>query len=112
MSSNVLSWKDALAKGFNPSLYPYLDVPVGEYDATLDFKIWAKKVMAISCYFTQHVTGKKIQLTVYCNEAGLYKAGNSEINFAACEIGRMYRIEVIANQKKKVVFAHAELLSQ
>ena len=105
MASNVFPWKDALAKGLNPGLYSYSDVPLGEYDAILDFKIWAKKVMAINCYFTQTDTGKKIQLTVYCNEAGIYKPGKSEVNFANCEIGRTYRINVIANQKKRIVFA-------
>lgn len=111
MASNVLAWKDALAKGLNPSLYPYADVPLGEYEAVLDFKIWAKKVMRICCYFTVADTGKKIQLTVYCNEAGIYKPGNSEVNFAICEFGRRYQIKVVANQKKKIVFADAALLT-
>jgi hypothetical protein len=108
MASNVLAWKDALAKGLNPGLYAYQDVPLGEYDAILDFKIWAKKVMAISCYFTQADTGKKIQLTVYCSEAGIYKPGG-DVNFATCDIGKAYRIHVAANQKKKIVLLHALL---
>jgi hypothetical protein len=42
---NVLSWHQALEKGFNPSDYPFQmeSVPLGEFPATLDFKIWAKK---------------------------------------------------------------------
>lgn len=111
MASNVFAWKDALAKGYQPGLYSYSEVSLGEYDAILDFKIWAKKVMAISCYFTQVEAGKKIQLTVYCNEAGIYKPDNSEVNFANCEIGRTYRIKVVANQKKKIVFENAKLVS-
>jgi hypothetical protein len=106
---NVLSWRQALDQGFNPGIYSYSDVPLGEYSAILDFKIWAKKVMAINCYFTQIDTEKKIQLTVYCNEAGIYKPGSSDVNFATCPINRMYRINVITNQKKKIVFTHAEL---
>jgi hypothetical protein len=102
MASNVLAWKDALAKGLSPGLYSYKDVPVGQYLALLDFKIWAKKVMAISCYFTLPDTGVKIQLTVYCcNEAGMYKLGNGEVNFATCEIGRVYRVKIEANEKEK-----------
>lgn len=111
MPSNVLTWSNALAKGFNPGSYSYSDVPLGDYNARLDFKIWAKKVMAISCYFTRTDSENKIQLTVYCNEAGIYKPGISEVNFANCEIGRTYRIKVIANQKKKIVFENATLES-
>lgn len=112
MASNVLSWKSAVGQNLNPSLYSFLfdDVPLGEYLAKLDFKIWAKKVMAINCYFTLLDSEKKIQLTVYCNEAGTYRAGNSEVNFATCSLNMSYRIKVIANQKKKIVLVHAELM--
>lgn len=110
MANNVLTWKAALAGGFEPRLYSYTDVPVGIYAAHLDFKIWAKKIVAVSCYFTQIDTGSKIQLTVYCNEKGIYQVGNSAINFASCATGRIYRVHVIANQKKKIVFSAAALL--
>lgn len=52
MESNVLSWNVALDKGYEPQLYPYTanHIPVGEYTARLDFKIWAKKAMAVCCY--------------------------------------------------------------
>jgi len=109
MASRVFAWKDALANGLSPGLYSYSDVPLGEYDAILDFKIWAKKLMAINCYFTQVVTGKKILLTVFCNEGGLYKVGGSAINFATCDIERVYKINVMANQNKRIVFAHVVL---
>ncbi len=67
MESSVLSWNVALEKGYEQRLNPYATdhVPLGEYEAILDFKIWAKKVIAICCYFTQKVTGIRFQLTVY-----------------------------------------------
>ncbi len=63
MENNVLSWNIALEKGLEPRLYPYTaeHVPVGKYEAVLDFKIWAKKAMGICCYFTQRNTGIKFQ---------------------------------------------------
>lgn len=111
MTINVLSWKSALALGHNPTLYSYLyeDVPIGEYLAVLDFKIWAKKVMAINCYFTQVTTGKKFQLTAYCNDQGVYKVG--DVNFSMCPIKRTYSIVVNANQKKKIICTNAVLVS-
>lgn len=107
MVVNVLSWKLALAQGYHPECYSYLfdAVPTGEYQAVLDFKIWAKKLMAVNCYFTQATTGKKIQLTVYCNEAGVYQIG--DVNFATCPLQRIYLITVVAGQKKKIVFSNA-----
>lgn len=45
MGSNVLSWNQALEQGYEPRLYPYLaNIPLDEYDAKLDFKVWAKKI--------------------------------------------------------------------
>lgn len=112
MERNVISWNAALNNGFEPGLYPYSfsEVPLGEYDAVLDAKIWAKKVMGINCYFTQADTGKRFQLTVYCkHNSGIYKLEGCSINFANCPTGKKYRINVIADQKKKIIFANAVL---
>ena|SRR5579885_744459 len=112
MERSVMSWNVAINKGFEPRLYPYTfeDVPLGEYDAVLDAKIWAKKVMGINCYFTQTNTGRKFQLTVYCkHNSGIYKLEGSSIDFAHCPIGKNYRIKVFADQKKKIIFAGAVL---
>jgi hypothetical protein len=110
MASNVCTWKAARAAGWQPGLYSYQEVPLGQYLAFLDFKVWAKQVMAISCYFTVAGAERKILLTVYCNGAGVYQVCGSTVNFATCPTGRMYRIEVRANQKKKIVLVRAELL--
>jgi hypothetical protein len=111
MKVNVLSWKQALAQGRCPASYTYLfeEIPPGEYRAMLDYKIWAKKLMAISCYFTQVTTGIKMQLTVYCNESGVYHAGT--IDFATCPVQEIYLIRV-ADQKKKIRLVHAVLVDE
>ena len=69
MTGRVLSWHTAVASGHEPRLYTYIasEVPLGEYEAILDFRIWVKKTIEISCYFAQVQTNKKFQLTVYCN---------------------------------------------
>ena len=66
MENNVLSGNVALEKGHEPRLYPYTaeHVPVGSYQAVLDFKIWAKKAMGICCYFTQRNTGIKLLMGI------------------------------------------------
>jgi hypothetical protein len=107
MAGNVMSWKEALKKGYEPRLYPFSfgQVPIGEYNAVLDFKIWAKKIMGINCYFTQADTGIKFQLTVYCGGIGIYRIGN--VNFANCLTGCSYKIHVLANEKKRMLFQSA-----
>lgn len=111
MKGNVLSWGVALRKGFQPGMYSYSEVPLGAYEATLDFKIWAKKIMGINCYFTQSNTGKKFQLTVYCKfKKGLYRIEGCEIDFVVCPVERVYNIKVFADQKKKTIFAAASLI--
>ena len=111
MHGNVLSWNVALTQGFEPRLYSYIDIPLGEYAAILDFKIWAKKIMGINCYFTHSVTGQKFQLTVYCrHRSGTYEIDGCRIDFANCPTEKLYRLGVIADQKKRILFKSAMLL--
>lgn len=85
MRCNVFTWNEALGKGYSPWLYGYTtgEVPTGKLDAVLDYKIWAKKLMAINCYFTQVSNGRKFQITVYYNHSskGYYIDG---IDFSNC----------------------------
>ena len=113
MARNVLSWNAALDIGLDPRKYTYVagEIPLGEFEAVLDFKIWAKKILAIGCYFTHAVTEQKFQLTVYCKAGvGLYRVEECSIDFTECPIGRLYRVKVIADQKKKIVFKGAEII--
>lgn len=113
MGSNVMTWDEAIKKGYEPKLYPFSfeDVPLGTYEAMLDFKIWAKKIMAIGCYFTQNGTGQKFQVTVYCiRNAGVYKIENCETDFVQCSVEKMYEVCVCAGEKKKILFKRARLL--
>ena len=112
MARNVLSWDVALRNGFKPHLYTYAfdAIPLGECEAMLDFKIWAKKIMAVGCYFTHAATEQKFQLTVYCSGTGLYRIKDCPIDFTECPVGRLYKVKVIADQKKKIVFKGAELV--
>ena len=110
---NVLTWNIAIEKGFEPKLYPYTaeHIPVGEFEAILDYKIWARKVMAICCYFTQTETGKKFQLTVYRQPASkTYTLNDGAINFAESPIGCHYNISVFINDKGRIVFEKAVLV--
>ena len=111
MKNNVLSWNIAIEKGLNPSLYPYTaeHIPVGEYDAILEFKIWAKKIMGVCCYFTQTRTGKRLQLTVYRQpQTKMYTLDNcSEINFAESPVGCPYHLIVFISERGRIVFEKA-----
>jgi hypothetical protein len=57
MENNVLSWNVALEKGYEPHLFPYTaeEIPLGQYDTFLEFKIWSKKAMGMSCYFKKKI---------------------------------------------------------
>ena len=110
MESIVLSWNAALEKGYEPRLYPYEVeyVPPGIFEARLDFKIWAKKTMAIGCYFTQNDTGTKFQLPVYRRQKDeRYMLEEGTIDFKTCPVGMVYLITVSFNGKQKVVLKNA-----
>jgi hypothetical protein len=97
---NVLSWNQALEAGHTPKEYSYraADIPEGSYQATLDFKIWAKKANAVSCYFTKAGSGEKMLLTVYRDfKDEEYFLDNT--NFRICPTGTAYNIEVTYNSK-------------
>jgi hypothetical protein len=109
---NVLSWNEALGQEFEPRLYPYAagKVPLGRFDAKLDFKIWAKWTVGISCYFTDLVTGVKFQLTVFRNEkTKSYILKGSGVDFSTCDINCDYTIEVSVNASDRVIFIAAHL---
>lgn len=100
MGPNVLLWNQALRMGHQPALYPFIAtlVPTGEFEAVLDFKIWAKKTMGICCYFTQQSSGRKFQLTVYRRKKDeRCMLDGSEIDFTTCETGASYIISVEIN---------------
>jgi len=114
MESNVLSWHVALDHGYEPRLYPYIanDIPVGEYTAMLDFKIWAKKAMAVCCYFTQINTDKKFQLTVFRRQKDkLYMLNEGDVDFKFCDINSQYSITVLLNDNGKIVFKKASFVN-
>lgn len=83
-------------------------IPVGEYDAKLDFKIWAKKIAGICCYFTQQDTGIKFQLTVYRRRLdALYQLDSCDVDFKTCPVSTLYRIKVGLNGKGNITFKDA-----
>jgi hypothetical protein len=99
---NVLMWSAALEKGYEPRLYPYAaeEVPTGEFEARLDFKIWAKRACTIHCYFTQVDTGKKFQLSVFkSHNRDVYGIETGCIDFHDCAYEVNYQIRVEVNEK-------------
>ena len=109
--SNVLTWKAALDGGCEPRLYPYTaaDVPQGQYEATLDFKIWAVRALTLNCYFTEVATGKKFQLSVYRRDDEVYGLPGGDIDFKESPVNAVYLITVSLNTKDKAVFRQAKL---
>ena len=113
---NVLTWHQALDKGFNPPDYPFQTawVPLGEFTATLDFKIWAKKTMGISCFFTRQEDQTKFQLTVYRRRSDrqyMLESGDCNIDFSTCPASHSYFVEVAVNGKGNFSFKNAALLN-
>jgi len=112
MTRNVLSWGVAIKKGFPVWLYSYAfeAVPFGEFEAVLDCKVWAKKVMGINCYFTQLTTEKKFCVTVYCHhETGQYKLKDCDTDFTTCPLMKTYVVNLAPGESNKVVLISARL---
>ncbi len=107
-----MSWNVAIERGYNPSLYTYsaADIPLGEYTAKLEFKIWAKKIMGISCYIVQEQTGKKFQLTIYRQPATKeYTLDSGGMSFDDSPVACIYQLKVTRNDKGRIIFEKANL---
>ncbi len=113
MENNVLSWAKALAQGLEPRSYSFAAdaVPIGECTAILDFKIWAKYTMGISCYFSEIDTGRKFQLTVYLDPIYQhYFIRDVPVNFANCPLNEKYLVRVGSFGKEKPKLQYAEII--
>jgi len=111
--SKVLTWRTALDNGFEPRDYAYAveDLPIGDYEARLDCKIWQKNTMGISCYFTGLSDEKKFRLTVFLRkEDKVYALPDSTLDFRDCPLKRNYLLRVVINSEDNPVFKHAQLL--
>jgi hypothetical protein len=114
MEKDVFSWKVAISKGYEPRLYTYdaNQIPIGEYEVRLDFKIWSKKLLAINCYFTKIDTGNKFVLPVYCHsKTGQYTVKDTDLNFALCPNNSICRIATSKNSANKLLLVKAEIIA-
>jgi len=113
MSNKVMSWNVAIENGYNPSLYAFNadDIPFGEYEAVLDFKVWAKNTMGISCHFVQKQTGKKFKLTVFRQPATkAYTLDSGGMSFVESPVNCNYLLKVSRNDKGRIVFEKAKII--
>lgn len=112
MEHNVWSFKTAIRNGCSAHLYSYdpKQIPLGEFEAVLDFKAWSKRIIAINCYFTKLGTGEKFVVTVYCNyQTGKYAVQGSTVDFSGCATNAVYSIRVCKNDKGRIILFKAEM---
>jgi len=112
--SNVLTWKKALDDGYEPRLYPYAaeSIPTGQFEARLDFKIWAKNTMGVSCYFTATADNKKFKLTVFRRKSDeQYALENEALDFTQCPVEVSYLITVGLNKSGTAIFRSASVVN-
>ena len=114
MERNVHSFKVSIKKGNSPCLYTYdpNQIPLGEFDAVLDFKTWSKRIIAINCYFTKTDKGNKFVVTVYCNyKTGKYTVTDSVVDFSNCCLNKTYRVAIEKNYRGNIVLVKAEAIA-
>jgi hypothetical protein len=100
---NVIGYNTAIEKGLEPIDYSFeginnffADKEIIEILATLDFKVWSKGAMAVTCFFCDTETKTKFKLNVfrkhYSNDYKL--ENNDEIDFTECPTSKTYRLEI------------------
>ncbi|MBE9599931.1 hypothetical protein [Pedobacter sp. MC2016-24] len=98
-NTNVLQFNAALDAGLEPRNYTYKkeEVPLGNYDARLDFMIWSKNGNAINCFFTVFPSGQLISLSVYKNAEDDFLLGNLAVG--RLSFGTVFYLNVEQNFK-------------
>lgn len=101
---NIYSFKGAIEAGLNPKEYKYGKdvVPIGTFEAVLDFKIWAYGDMpAVTCYFTM-AGGEKVRVNVFRNKEEEYIPGQGSVNLRYCPIETKYKVSVELTSRKSI----------
>lgn len=98
-NTNVLQFNAALDAGLEPRSYTYKkeEVPLGNYDARLDFMIWSKNGNAINCFLTVFPSGQLISLSVYKNTEGDFILRNLAVDRLG--FGTVFHLNVEQNFK-------------
>ena len=106
MESKVMGWGDITGTGIDLSGYAWQTdkVPVGQYEAVLDYKVWSNKITGINCYFRIVETGELIKLTLFRLKDGNYKLEDGDLDFKDCPTGVNYRIKTALNGKGNICF--------
>ncbi|QEM03105.1 hypothetical protein DIU31_006060 [Mucilaginibacter rubeus] len=106
----VLGFKPALEAGYEPRNYSWSPeiVPVGVYEATLDFMIWSNKHIAVDCYLSTD-DNKHIRLTAYRNKADDYMAG--AVAVACLPFGTRLMVTVALNGNGNPKWTDAAVIS-
>lgn len=108
MQRNVNTFGIAIRNGNQPALYTYdaNKIPLGEFEATLDFKTWSKRIIAINCYFTKADTHEKFVVTVYHNnKTNNYSVRGCAIDISECAVGVKYYITIAKSNNGKIILA-------
>jgi len=112
MESNVIGWKQIISSDVD--LWGYVwqteNIPVGEYEAVMDFKVWAKNVTGIHCYFRIVESDKLIKLTLFRLKDSSYRLDNGKVDFRNCPIGAIYWIKTALNGKGNICLQECSLL--
>lgn len=105
----ALTYDQAVELGLEPRDYAYEPV-VGEFEATLDFKVWGKSVN-LQCFFTVPATGERFRVSAFREDGKHYtpKDGRTDFSEEGLE-GGLYRLTIGQNKKGKAAWLGAELI--
>lgn len=120
---STLSFAQALNLGLQPREYDAV-VPVGEFFATLDFRVWGKSVN-LRCFFTHQETGEKFTLSAFRSHFGedhivqrpdgqtrkAYAPEDGSFDFSEGDFdGRFFRLVTRQGKRGNILWSSAELL--
>ncbi|CAI1053153.1 hypothetical protein [Serratia entomophila] len=116
MNESVLrafSYNGALDAGMEPGSYVWESVPVGDWAARLDFKIWSNTTSSghLVCYFTSLDDGQRYRLSAFRPKNGSrrYTPKDGGIDFSVRELdGREFLLNVGTTRKGTPAWLGAE----
>ncbi|HEJ7121842.1 hypothetical protein FHU12_4144 [Serratia marcescens] len=120
MNESVLrafSYNGALDAGMDPGSYAWQSVPVGDWAARLDFKVWSNTTSSghLVCYFTSLDDGQRYRLSAFRPKNGSrrYTPKDGGIDFSEAGLdGQVFLLNVGKTRNGTSAWLGAEFLER
>jgi len=102
------SWRGLIDSGFEPRLYPWEDLPLGNRRVSLEASCWPPDLMAVICFFRDLDSEQLYRITVF-RDRTTERYGPQGFDFSDVCPGTILTIEIAQTRSGKFRVQSAQL---